>query len=178
METADGEGRSFPREFLAAIESGQSGRARLQINVSGPDHDAAHLSSILYLAGRALPRQGEGSEEVPGHDVNRAMPRANIRALTAADSCRNLTLSSAFPVSAAIPAHAATCSGRRSGWRTHLRGIGAENVAVMPTAGYPVVYGEWLGAGRTNRPSSSTATTTWCPRRSKTAGTRRRSSRS
>jgi acetylornithine deacetylase/succinyl-diaminopimelate desuccinylase-like protein len=29
----------------------------------------------------------------------------------------------------------------------HLRGIGAENVAVMPTAGYPVVYGDWLGAG-------------------------------
>jgi acetylornithine deacetylase/succinyl-diaminopimelate desuccinylase-like protein len=29
----------------------------------------------------------------------------------------------------------------------HLREIGAANVAVMETAGYPVVYGEWLGAG-------------------------------
>lgn len=28
-----------------------------------------------------------------------------------------------------------------------LRGIGVENVEVMPTAGHPVVYGEWLGAG-------------------------------
>ena len=28
-----------------------------------------------------------------------------------------------------------------------MAGIGLEQVAVMPTAGYPVVYGEWLGAG-------------------------------
>ena len=40
-----------------------------------------------------------------------------------------------------------TCSGRLSWLAEHLRGIGAENVAIMPTAGYPVVYGEWLGAG-------------------------------
>ena len=28
-----------------------------------------------------------------------------------------------------------------------MAGMGLEQVAVMPTAGYPVVYGEWLGAG-------------------------------
>jgi len=28
----------------------------------------------------------------------------------------------------------------------HMRGIGLENVEVMPTNGHPVVYGEWLGA--------------------------------
>ncbi len=28
-----------------------------------------------------------------------------------------------------------------------MAGIGLERVAIMPTAGYPVVYGEWLGAG-------------------------------
>jgi len=28
-----------------------------------------------------------------------------------------------------------------------MAGIGLEQVAVMPTAGYPVVYGQWLGAG-------------------------------
>lgn len=30
---------------------------------------------------------------------------------------------------------------------THLQGIGTDNVRVVPTAGHPVVYGEWLGAG-------------------------------
>jgi len=29
----------------------------------------------------------------------------------------------------------------------HMRELGLDNVAVMPTAGHPVVYGEWLGAG-------------------------------
>ena len=29
----------------------------------------------------------------------------------------------------------------------HLRQIGAENVAVMETAGHPIAYGEWMGAG-------------------------------
>ncbi len=29
----------------------------------------------------------------------------------------------------------------------HLRALGLESAAVMPTAGYPVVYAEWLGAG-------------------------------
>ncbi|HQY90647.1 MAG: dipeptidase [Caldilinea sp.] len=29
----------------------------------------------------------------------------------------------------------------------HMRGLGLDNVQIMPTAGHPVVYGEWLGAG-------------------------------
>jgi len=29
----------------------------------------------------------------------------------------------------------------------HLHALGLENTSVMPTAGHPVVYGEWLGAG-------------------------------
>lgn len=29
----------------------------------------------------------------------------------------------------------------------HLRALGLAKVAVMPTAGHPVVYGEWMGAG-------------------------------
>ena len=33
-----------------------------------------------------------------------------------------------------------------------LRGIGIENVAIMPTSGHPVVYGDWLKAG-TDRPT-------------------------
>lgn len=30
---------------------------------------------------------------------------------------------------------------------TQLRDLGSDNVQIMPTAGHPVVYGEWLGAG-------------------------------
>lgn len=45
------------------------------------------------------------------------------------------------------PAHAGDI-GRAAEWlAASLRDVGAENVAVMPTIGYPVVYGEWLGAG-------------------------------
>jgi acetylornithine deacetylase/succinyl-diaminopimelate desuccinylase-like protein len=29
----------------------------------------------------------------------------------------------------------------------HMRSLGLDNVEVMPTAGHPVAYGEWLGAG-------------------------------
>ena len=45
------------------------------------------------------------------------------------------------------PAHASDVQQAAEWLAEHLRGIGAENVAVMPTAGYPVVYGDWLGAG-------------------------------
>lgn len=34
----------------------------------------------------------------------------------------------------------------------HMRSLGLENAQVMPTAGYPVAYGEWLGAGP-NKPT-------------------------
>jgi acetylornithine deacetylase/succinyl-diaminopimelate desuccinylase-like protein len=45
------------------------------------------------------------------------------------------------------PAHAPDIERAAEWLATSLRDIGAEHVAVMPTAGYPVVYGEWLGAG-------------------------------
>lgn len=45
------------------------------------------------------------------------------------------------------PAHAEDIR-RMADWLAgSLRAAGAENVAVMETAGHPVVYGEWLGAG-------------------------------
>ncbi|HSO27129.1 MAG TPA: dipeptidase [Anaerolineales bacterium] len=45
------------------------------------------------------------------------------------------------------PAHAGDIR-RMADWLVeHLHGLGLENARVMPTAGYPVVYAEWLGAG-------------------------------
>ena len=35
----------------------------------------------------------------------------------------------------------------------HLRKIGIENVALMPTGGHPVVYGDWLNAKRSDAPT-------------------------
>jgi acetylornithine deacetylase/succinyl-diaminopimelate desuccinylase-like protein len=45
------------------------------------------------------------------------------------------------------PAHAGDIQAAADWLAASLRDAGAANVAVMPTAGYPVVYGEWLGAG-------------------------------
>lgn len=45
------------------------------------------------------------------------------------------------------PAHAGDIEATAEWLAQNLRDIGAANVAVMPTAGYPVVYGDWLGAG-------------------------------
>jgi acetylornithine deacetylase/succinyl-diaminopimelate desuccinylase-like protein len=45
------------------------------------------------------------------------------------------------------PAHAGDIRRAAEWLAASLRNIGAANVAVMETAGYPVVYGEWLGAG-------------------------------
>ena len=45
------------------------------------------------------------------------------------------------------PAHADDVR-RASEWLVnHMSGLGLDNVAVMPTAGHPVAYGEYLGAG-------------------------------
>ncbi|HEY7030481.1 MAG TPA: dipeptidase [Thermomicrobiales bacterium] len=52
-----------------------------------------------------------------------------------------------IPSLSADPAHADDVRAAAEWLANHLRGLGAENVAVMPTAGHPVVYGEWLGAG-------------------------------
>lgn len=45
------------------------------------------------------------------------------------------------------PVHAGDVRRAAEWLAEHLRRIGAERVAVMETAGHPITYGEWLGAG-------------------------------
>lgn len=45
------------------------------------------------------------------------------------------------------PAHAGDVRQAADWLAAHMRDLGLAQVAVMPTAGHPVVYGEWLGAG-------------------------------
>ncbi len=45
------------------------------------------------------------------------------------------------------PAHAGDVRRMAEWLAAHLRGLGLDKVEVMATAGHPVVYGEWLGAG-------------------------------
>jgi acetylornithine deacetylase/succinyl-diaminopimelate desuccinylase-like protein len=45
------------------------------------------------------------------------------------------------------PAHAGDIKRMAEWLESHLRDLGLQNAAIMPTAGHPVVYGEWLGAG-------------------------------
>ena len=45
------------------------------------------------------------------------------------------------------PAHADDVRRMADWLAAHMRQLGLANVAVMPTDGHPVVYGEWLGAG-------------------------------
>lgn len=45
------------------------------------------------------------------------------------------------------PTHAGDVRRMADWLAAHMNGLGLDNVGVMPTAGHPVVYGEWLGAG-------------------------------
>lgn len=45
------------------------------------------------------------------------------------------------------PAHAGDIRRMAEWLAAHMRELGLEKVAVMPTAGHPVAYGEWMGAG-------------------------------
>ena len=45
------------------------------------------------------------------------------------------------------PAHAGDIRRMAEWLETHLSGLGLDKVEIMETAGHPVVYGEWLGAG-------------------------------
>jgi acetylornithine deacetylase/succinyl-diaminopimelate desuccinylase-like protein len=45
------------------------------------------------------------------------------------------------------PAHAGDVRRMAEWLGVHLRELGLDNVRVEPTAGHPIVYGEWLGAG-------------------------------
>ena len=45
------------------------------------------------------------------------------------------------------PAHAGDVRRMAEWLAAHMHKLGLANVGVMPTAGHPVVYGEWMGAG-------------------------------
>ncbi len=45
------------------------------------------------------------------------------------------------------PAHKGDVKRMAEWLADHMRGLQLQNVAVMPTPGHPVVYGEWMGAG-------------------------------
>lgn len=57
-----------------------------------------------------------------------------------------------IPSVSADKAHAGDIDKMARWLADHLRGLGLENARVMPTAGNPVVYAEWLGAGH-DRPT-------------------------
>lgn len=52
-----------------------------------------------------------------------------------------------IPSMSADPAHAGDIRAAADWLAASLTALGAQNVAVLPTAGHPVVYGDWLGAG-------------------------------
>src|SRR5262245_14136212 len=52
-----------------------------------------------------------------------------------------------IPSLSGAPAHAGDIQRAAEWLVTHLRDLGIENARIIPTAGHPVVYGEWLGAG-------------------------------
>ncbi len=52
-----------------------------------------------------------------------------------------------IPSVSADPAHAGDMMRMAEWLESHMHDLGLDNVQIMPTAGHPVVYGEWLGAG-------------------------------
>lgn len=52
-----------------------------------------------------------------------------------------------IPSVSADPAHADDMRRTAEWLADNMRQAGVDNVAIMPTAGHPVVYGDWLGAG-------------------------------
>jgi acetylornithine deacetylase/succinyl-diaminopimelate desuccinylase-like protein len=46
------------------------------------------------------------------------------------------------------PAHAGDVKRAAEWLASHLHALGVQNARAIPTAGHPVVYGEWLGAGK------------------------------
>jgi acetylornithine deacetylase/succinyl-diaminopimelate desuccinylase-like protein len=83
----------------------------------------------------------------PASDAARQYARANgERFLQELDELLRI------PSVSTDPAHAGDIRSAAEWLAESLRNIGAANVAVMETAGYPVVYGEWLGA-RADKPT-------------------------
>jgi acetylornithine deacetylase/succinyl-diaminopimelate desuccinylase-like protein len=58
----------------------------------------------------------------------------------------NLKELAAIPSISTSPEHASEMQRAAEWLAARLNGLGIQKVAVMPTAGHPVVYGEWLGA--------------------------------
>ncbi len=53
-----------------------------------------------------------------------------------------------IPSISTLPDHKKDMNKAADWIANQLEGFGFESVAVMPTAGHPVVYGEWMGAGK------------------------------
>jgi acetylornithine deacetylase/succinyl-diaminopimelate desuccinylase-like protein len=78
----------------------------------------------------------------PASDTARAFSRAN-----AARFQQELYELLRIPSLSGDPAHAGDVRRAAEWLATHLSGLVLDRVAVMETAGHPVVYGEWMGAG-------------------------------
>src|SRR5512140_150844 len=54
----------------------------------------------------------------------------------------------AIPSISTDPDHTPDMQRAAEWMAAHLRSIGMENVQILPTGGHPVVYGDWLHAGK------------------------------
>lgn len=75
-------------------------------------------------------------------DAARAYSRANSERFL--DELKEMLR---IPSLSGDPAHAGDIRRMAQWLETHLAGLGLDRVEIMETAGHPVVYGEWLGAG-------------------------------
>lgn len=75
-------------------------------------------------------------------DAARAYSRSNGEKFTS-----ELVEMLRIPSLSGDPAHSGDIRRMAEWLKAHLSGLGLERVEIMPTAGHPVVYGEWLGAG-------------------------------
>ena len=78
----------------------------------------------------------------PASDIARAYSRANSDKFL--DELKEMLR---IPSLSGDPAHAGDVRRMAEWLAEHMAGLGLDRVAVMETAGHPVVYGEWLGAG-------------------------------
>ena len=79
---------------------------------------------------------------IPVSDAARAYSRANGEKFL-----NELFEMLRIPSLSGDPAHAGDIRRMAEWLEAHMRELELENVQIMPTAGHPVVYGEWLGAG-------------------------------
>jgi acetylornithine deacetylase/succinyl-diaminopimelate desuccinylase-like protein len=82
----------------------------------------------------------------PSHDSSRTAARAYSRAHSE-KFLAELFEMLRIPSLSGDPAHAGDVRRMADWLAAHLAQLGLANVAVLPTAGHPVVYGEWLAAG-------------------------------